>query len=189
MSELARVRDAEELEAMENPEEEQEEEDVAVLDDASAEMLLDRISWANRQYELTETWYKKQLEAAAARRDRTVAWAERGLHAYFDMVPDSVKKKAKTQISYALRNGKLQLKEQNPKYDPKDEDLVPWLKQNGMGDLVKVKEEANWAELKKLLTLSPDGKGMMTEDGEIVPGVSVELRPLKFEAKPAEKKK
>ena len=43
--------------------------------------------------------------------------------------------------------------------------------------------------LKKLLTLSPDGTGMMTEDGEIVPGVSVELRPLKFEAKPAEKKK
>lgn len=187
MSEVLKVMEDEIPETAEDAEEQEEE--VAVFDDASAEMLLDRISWANRQYELTETWYEKQLEAAAARRDRTVAWAERALRSYFDMVPDSVKKKAKTQTSYALRNGKIMLKEQQPKFDTKDEELVPWLKQNGMGDLVKVKEEANWAELKKKLTLSPDGTGMVTEDGEIVPGVKVELRPLKFEAKPAEKKK
>ena len=179
----------EEEEIREVPEEEQEEEEIAVLDDASAEMLLDRISWANRQYELTETWYAKQLEAAAARRDRTVAWAERALRDYLEMVPDSVKKKAKTQVSYKLRNGSLTLKEQQPKFDTKDEELVPWLKKNGLGELVKVKEEANWAELKKRLTLTPDLSGMATEDGEIVPGVKVEIRLPKFEVKPADKRK
>ena len=160
-----------------DPEDEQEEEEVAVLDDASAEMLLERIRWANRQYERMEAWYAKQLEKAAAIRDRTVAWAERGLRAYLDMVPA---KHTKTQTSYELPSGKLVLKDQGPKYEQKDEELVPWLKQNGLADLVKVKESANWAELKKQLKETPDGKGMMTEDGEIVPGITVEQRTPKF---------
>ena len=157
--------------------EENEEEEVAVLDDASAEMLLDRIRWANKQYERMEAWYTKQLEKAAEIRDRTIGWAERGLRAYLDMVPV---KKSKTQISYELPGGKLVLKDQGPKFDTKDEELVPWLKKNGMIGMVKVKEEANWAELKKLLQKTPDGKGMMTEDGEIVPGIKVEERGPKF---------
>jgi len=181
MSEVSNLIAIDELEAAE---EEEQEEELIILDDASAEMLLEKISWAEKQFELTENWYKKQLENAAARRDRIIGWAERGLRAYFDMVPDSVKKKAKTQVSYKLPGGSLTLKEQQPKYDTEDEKLVPWLKENGMSDLVKVKEEANWAELKKRLTISPDGRGMVTEDGEVVPGVNVEIRLPKFEAKP-----
>ena len=173
MSEASKIEFYEDLEASE----EEQEEEVAVLDDASAEMLLDRIRWANRQYERMEAWYAKQLEKAAAVRDRTVAWAERGLRSYLDMVPV---KRSKTQISYELPSGKLVLKEQGPKYDTKDEELVPWLKKNGLNGLVKVKEEANWAELKKMLQISPDGKAMATDDGEIVPGIKVEQRMPKF---------
>ena len=182
MSELAKILEEEELE------EEQEDEEVAVLDDASAEMLLDRIEWANRQYEKTEAWYAKQLEKAAAKRDRIVAWSERGLRSYFEMIPDSVKKKAKTQISYELQGGKLVMKNQQPKYDTDDGKLVPWLKQNGLVGLINVKETANWAELKKMLKESPDGTAMVTDDGELVPGVTVEQRLPKFEVKPSKKK-
>lgn len=165
-------------EYIEEPEEvEQEEEEIAVLDDASAEMLLDRIRWADRQYDRMVDWYTKQLEKAKAIHDRTVAWAERGLRDYLQMVPV---KKTKTQISYELPGGKLVLKEQGPKFDTKDEELVPWLKKNGLTELVKVKEEANWAELKKTLTLGPDGRSMVTADGEIVPGVTAEPREPKF---------
>ena len=158
-------------------EEEQEEEEVAVLDDASAEMLLDRIRWADRQYERMVEWYTKQLDKAKAIHDRTVAWAERGLRDYLQMVPV---KKTKTQISYELPGGKLVLKAQQPKYDTKDEELVPWLKANKMTDMIQVKEEAKWGELKKTLEIAPDGKSMMTADGEIVPGVMVEQREPKF---------
>ena len=170
-----------EAKALNTDEEIREEEDmleeVAVFDDASAEYLLKRIREANAQYERLADWFALQTEKAKQIRDNTVAWAERGLRAYLDMVPA---KKSKTQISYELPGGKLVLKEQQPKFDTKDEELVPWLKANNMTDMIQVKEEAKWGELKKTLTLGPDGRSMMTEDGEIVPGVKVEPREPKF---------
>lgn len=156
-------------------EEEEELQEVAVLDDASAEMLLNRIKWANEQYERMEAWYAHQLEKAREVRDRTVQWAEHGLRAYFDMVPV---KKTKTQVSYELPGGKLILKAQQPKFDVKDEVLVPWLKQNGLKDLVKVEESANWAELKKTVKIA--GDAVTNEDGEIIPGITVTPRDPKF---------
>lgn len=177
MSELARIMEMEELEAAENAEVGQEQEEVAVLDDASAEMLLDRIRWANQQYERMEAWYAQQLEKAAAIRDRTVAWAERGLRSYLDMVPA---KRTKTQISYELPSGKLVLKNQGPEFERDEDALVKWLEESGLDDLVKVKKTSNWAELKKTLKEAPDGRSMMTEDGEIVPGITVEQRTPKF---------
>ena len=154
--------------------------DVCVLDDESAEYMLKRIREANEQYQKMEDWYELQKAKAAAVRDRTVAWAERNLRAYFDMVPA---KRTKTQQSYELPGGKLILKEQGPKYDQDDEQLVPWLKGCGLNGLIKVKETANWAELKKMLKETPDGTGMMTEDGEKVPGVTVEQRLPVFQVK------
>ena len=178
---MSEARKLSEEELTEVLEEEEEMPEVTVLDDASAEMLMDRIRWANEQYERMEAWYAKQLEKAKVVRDRTVGWAERELRAYFDMVP---KKRSKTQESYELPGGKLVLKEQQPKYETKDDELVPWLKANKMDGLVKVKEEANWAELKKMLRIGPDMQSMITEDGEVVPGITVEVRLPKFEAKP-----
>lgn len=166
---------------MENQDELQ---DVACFDDASAEYLLRRIREANDQFDRMEAWYAHQLQKAMEIRDRTVAWAERGLRAYLDMVPA---KRTKTQISYELPGGKLVLKFQAPEYERDDAALVPWLKKNGMAELVKVKESANWAELKKTLKEGPDGGTMITEYGEIVPGVKVIQREPKFTADPTEK--
>ena len=151
--------------------------DVACFDDASAEYLLQRIREANAQFDRMEAWYAHQLNKAMEIRDRTIAWAERSLRAYLDMVPA---KKTKTQMSYELPGGKLILKQQAPEYDRNDEALLPWMKQNGYESLVKVKESVNWAELKKTLTETPDGTGMMTTDGEVVPGIKVEQREPKF---------
>lgn len=159
--------------------------EVACFDDSSAEYLLRRIREANEQYERMEAWYERQLGKAKEIRDRTVAWAERGLRAYLEMIPAA--KRTKTQISYELPGGKLTLKKQAPEYERDEAALVPWLKQNGLTDLVKVKESANWAELKKTLKEGPDGASMVTEDGEIVPGVKVIQREPKFTADPIEK--
>lgn len=161
--------------------------EVACLDDSSAEYLLRRIREANEQFDRLEAWYALQLNKAMEIRDRTIAWAERGLQAYLEMVPAA--KRTKTQVSYELPGGKLVLKAQAPEYERDDAELVPWLKNNGLTDLVKVKESANWAELKKTLKEGPDGTCMITADGEIVPGVKVEQRPPKFTATPTEKKK
>lgn len=158
-------------------EETEELEEVAILDDASAEMMLGRIRAANEQYEKMEAWYAFQLGKAKAIRDRTVEWAERSLQGYFDMVPT---KNAKTQRSYELPSGKLTLKAQQPEYERDDETLVTWLKENGLSEMIKIKETANWSELKKTLRESPDGTTMMTTDGEIVPGIKVTQRDPKF---------
>ena len=162
-----------------SPEEEEEEleQDVPVLDDLDAEYLMGRIRDATRQYEKMEAWYARQLEKAKQVRDKTVTWAEANLRAYFDSL--ETKKKTKTQISYELPSGKLVLKHQEPKYETDDEALVPWLK-TMWPELVKVKESSDWANLKKQLTISPDGKSMITPDGEVVPGVTVTQREDKF---------
>ena len=47
-----------------------------------------------------------------------------------------------------------------------------------MPEMVKVKKTSNWAELKKVL--KDNGETMVTEDGEIVPGITVEHRLPKF---------
>ena len=171
-----------------NDEELQEEqlEEVACLDDSSAEYLLGRIREANEQFDKLEAWYALQLGKAMAVRDRTIAWAERGLKAYLEMIPAA--NRTKTQISYELPGGKLLLKAQAPEYERDEAALVPWMKKNGMTELVKVKESANWAELKKTLKEGPDGT-MVTGDGEIVPGIKVIQREPKFTATPTDKRK
>lgn len=188
MSEAARIKEYEAIEAAENEEllnEEEQIEEVAVLDDASSEYLLHRIAEANEQYDRMASWYKQQTEKAKQIRDRTVAWAERGLRAYLDMVPA---KETKTQKKYELPGGTLLLKAQQPKFDVVDAELVPWLKNNGSAEYVKVKEEANWADLKKQIQLTPDGTGVMNSDGEILPGVTVTMRDPVFTATPNTKK-
>lgn len=160
-------------------EEDQEElQEVAVLDDASAEYMLKRIREANAQYERMEAWYALQLEKAKKVRDDTVAWAEGNLRAYFDMVPT---KNTKTQRSYELPGGKLVLKNQEPKYEKADETaLVAWLKQNKMDGMVKVEETANWAEMKKTMKVQVNGETVCTEDGEVIPGMKATIREPKF---------
>lgn len=161
---------------IEEPEEREVLEDVACFDDESAEYLLRRIREANAQYERMESWYQLQLQKCAEIRERTVAWAERGLRYYLEMNPAA--KKTKTQISYELPGGKMVLKAQEPEFERDEDALVKWMEKNGMDKLVKVKKTSNWAELKK--TLKADGDCMVTKDGEVVPGIKVVKRDPKF---------
>lgn len=151
--------------------------EVPVLDDMDAEYMLEQYKQAEAQYEKMEAWYTYKLQQNKELWERTKAWVESSLRPYLDTVPA---KKTKTQTSYELPGGKLILKKQEPQYETSDEQLVPWLKQNGMADMVKVKESSRWVELKKTLKVSPDGKGMVTADGELVPGITVTARDDKF---------
>ena len=170
MSELRAYEQDEEMEQLEGQE-------VPMLDDMDAEYMLAIIRQADADFQKMEAWYTHMIAKAKEIRDRKVAWAESNLRSYFDVVPTKV---TKTQKSYDLPSGKLVLKHQEPKYDTNDETLVPWLKKNKMPELVKVKETADWVNLKKQLKVSPDGTAMVTEYGEVVPGVTVTPREDKF---------
>ena len=158
-------------------EEEEMPEEVPIFDDSDAEYMVEQIRETDALFEKMEAWFTFQIQKAKEKRDRKVERIVQNLRVYFDSVPAKV---AKTQKSYDLPSAKLVLKHQEPKYDTVDETLVSWLKQNKMDSLVKVKESPDWVNLKKKLKVTPDGKAMMTEEGEIVPGVTVTAREDKF---------
>lgn len=158
------------------------EEEPAVLDDASAEMMLEAIREANDEYDRMEAWYAHQLEILKTKRDRTVQWAEASLRAYFDLVPTH---DTKTKRTYELPGATLTLAKQEPKYETKDEELVPWLEKAGRADLVKVRKEAEWGKLKKQIKIKvlESGKIINAETGEIIPGAYATIREDKFTVK------
>ena len=124
-------------------------------------------------------FYKDQMDLIDKQADDEVAWFESMLLPYFaDRMDGGFTKSTKTQIAYKLPTGKLMLKKQNPKYERNDAELLPWLKAN-RPDLVKVEESPNWAELKK--TVKVMGDGVVTDDGELVPGVKVTEQEDRFE--------
>lgn len=149
-----------------------------VLDDKGAEWCLKKIREAKQEAQKWAEHYKAQMEKAQKEAESTVAYFEGLLFEYFSTVPH---KQTKTQQSYTLPSGKLIVKKQQPKFETDDAVLVPWLKHNAMNDFVKVKESADWAALKKAVTVTDDGASVVDENGEIVPGVTVTIRPDLFQ--------
>ena len=157
-----------------------------VDNDMKAEWVLSKIRRirADQKKETDELdrqmqFYKDQADIVNRKADEEVAFFESMLTGYFaSRMEDGFTKSTKTQISYKLPTGKLVLKKQAPEYERKDDELLPWLKQN-RPDLVKVTESANWAELKKSVKIN--GENVVTADGEVVPGVKVTVREDKFE--------
>ena len=163
--------------------------EVAVLDDASAEMILRQLKQAEDQYDRMKAWYDHQTAKLKEIRDRTRAWAETCLRPYFDMVPTTGKK----ILTYEMPGGTMKLAKQDPEYKINDEELVPWLKENKMEWFIQTKEEARWGDLKealkdekKKIRTADAGDGtlaVVTEDGEIIPGIKAIPREDKFTIK------
>ena len=164
-------------------------EEVAVLDDASAEMVLRQLKQAEDQYDRMKAWYDHQISNLKEIRDRTRVWAETCLRPYMDMVPTTGKKIR----SYEMPGGVMKLAKQDPEYAVDDAELVPWLEANGLDQFVAVKKEARWGDFKD--TLKDEKKQVRTvaaEDGtlrvvnaygEIVPGITATVREDKFSIK------
>ena len=151
-------------------------EGVFVIDsDAKASWALDKIKEARADCDRWVKWYAEQSKAIKEQTDFNTATLERMLAEYFAGVPH---KKTKTQESYALPGGKLVMKTQNPEYKRDDATVIAWAKANGFEQYVKTKEVLDWAGL-KAVTEAFNGQ-LVTEDGEIVPGVEVVERPEKF---------
>ena len=86
-------------------------------------------------------------------------------------------KQTKTQTQYELLSGKLVWKKQQPMYERDEAKLLTWA-ETTVPELVKVKKEVSWADLKKQADVSGD---KLLLDGEIIPGVTVIERPDTFE--------
>ena len=86
-------------------------------------------------------------------------------------------KQTKTQTQYELLSGKLVWKKQQSLYERDEAALLAWAETTAP-ELVKVKKEVSWADLKKQVDVSGD---KLLLDGEIIPGVTVVEREDVFE--------
>lgn len=152
-----------------------------VKDDSTAQWCMKKIREVEADRDMWKAHYEAQMEKVNKAADESVAYFTAKLEEYFANVPH---KATKTQESYTLPGGKLIRKKQQPEYKTDDEKLVPWLEQNFMGQLVKVKKTADWAALKKVVKVS--GNGVVTDEGEVVPGVTVTARPDVFKVEVAD---
>lgn len=152
--------------------------------DAKAMNIVAQIKGIRDNAEYMVAWYKEQIKKTQEAAEFDVMGLEASLREYFDTVPH---KKAKQSESYTFPGGKLTLKKQQPEYKRDDSITVPWLKENGFGQFVRVKEETAWDDLKAASAGIIDGHVVfesVNEDGEIVqtavPGIDVVERAEKF---------
>jgi hypothetical protein len=143
--------------------------------DAKAEWALQKIREARADRDNWVKWYKDKIAEITEQTDFDTMNLERMLAEYFATVPH---KKTKTQESYKLPGGKLVLKTQNPEYVKDESAVIAWAKENKLPQFVKVEEKLAWQELKDATAIF-EGH-IVTEDGEIVPGVEVIDREAKF---------
>lgn len=158
-------------------------EQFSITDDKSAEWAVKKIAEeraeAQRYLNLCETMiqeYKFKAQKAEEKLERDTSYLKSMLMQYFETVP---KKATKTKESYQLASGTLVKKFGTKEFIRDEETLLNWLKSSGKTNLVKTKESADWATLKKEVTVS--GNSVITTDGEIVEGVKVQDKPDTFE--------
>ena len=147
---------------------EQEREPFAVTDDGKAEWCLKKIREADEELLKMKAWYVSQIEAAEARHDSDVAYFTGLLRAYFDTVPA---KETKTLRKYALPSGDLVISKAKQDYACEDPGaLLKWCEENEP-ELIRVKREPAWADVKKRLVKTDagiiDGKTGLEVDGVV----------------------
>lgn len=154
-----------------------------ITDDRCADWAIRKIaeerSEYNRLKELADQQkaaIEEKVEAARRRMENGTAFLTSCLADFFNTVPH---KTTKTTEKYRLLSGTLTLKKGTVKAEVDDSKLVPWLRENGYGDLVKVEESAKWGELKKLLAYTGE-IATIQSTGEIVEGVTAYETPATF---------
>ena len=147
-----------------------------ITDDRCADWAIRKIADERSEYDRLKALADEQIAAinekvAAARKrmENGTSYLTSCLADFFATVPH---KETKTTEKYRLLSGTLTFKKGTTKTKLDETKLVPWLKANGYGELVKVEESTRWADLKKLLSYTGD-IATLTEPGEIVEGVTV----------------
>ena len=78
--------------------------------------------------------------------------------------------------------GKVSSRKQQPKWTYDDEKLLNYLESAGLKDFIRIKKEVDKAALKKAVEVV-NGQAV-TEDGEIIDGITIEEQPEKIIIKP-----
>lgn len=118
----------------------------------------------------------ERVEQAKRRYEADSAFLTNCLSNYFQTVPH---RKTKTTEKYQLLHGTLTLKLGGTDYKRDDAKLIAWLKENGREDLIRVKEEPAWGDLKKQIE-AVGGSVVIKDTGEILEGIEAMQAPDTF---------
>lgn len=150
-----------------------------VDNDMKANWCLEQIALKKAELKKWKSYYDQQKKATENTINSDISWFENSLRGYFEQVRDDghTKTTPTGQIVYKLPNGKLVQKHQEPTFERNDEEILQWLEENAP-DLIRVKKEPDWEGMKNRFGFS--GNNMVTEDAEVIPGVTVTPREDKF---------
>ena len=153
-----------------------------ITNDELADWAIEKIAQAQAEIDrFTEACTDKinklsiRLKEVTDKQNKSIDFFEYKLKEYIETL-DIKASKAGTKI-YNLPSGKISIKPQAPKFTVTNDDFIAWLKLTGKQDLIKCTETAQWGELKKSgIIVGEDGTTVLTADGELVTGVTAELR-------------
>lgn len=149
--------------------------------DQSAEWAIQKIKAAQAECDRWERYYQSMAEKVRNSTQHTIDYMSAKLREYFDTVPH---KSTKTQDKYSLPSGDLVMKTPKVEYIYDPDELVKWLKDNGLQDeFVKAVEKPIWGEYKKRLDVDDAGAVYDTQTGRICTAVDHRMTDNKFEVK------
>lgn len=153
---------------------------------------LEAANWAFRKLAAIERKRGEIKELADKETERIKEWQEQeekglnnskeffeGLLTEYFIRQREVDPKFKISTPY----GKVSSRKQQPKWNYDNDKVLNWLKENDT-ELIRIKEEINKVELKKKYQIV--GNEVVTEDGEIVEGITIENRPDSINIKVAD---
>ena len=152
-----------------------------ITDDLMADWAVEKINAARAERDRLLSLVQEKIEQLQEKRQLYIANFEENtsylrakLMDYFMTVKTQ---DTKTMKKYKLVSGTLVLKKQQSVYERDEGALLAWA-ETTVPELVKVKKEVSWSDLKKQADVSGD---KLLLDGEIIPGVTVVERPDVFE--------
>lgn len=139
---------------------------------------LDRLDWAIRKVARAYAKADQKIECAKRQIMRLQEYIRRveedtekqtsGLKAMMQPFVKQLLEGSKRK-SFTAPSGTVGFRTQEPEFEKDDQALVKWLKDSGKKHLVKIKESADWAELKKqIVDVMQDGT-CVTNEGELIP--------------------
>lgn len=154
-----------------------------IADDDVADWAIRKIAEKKAEYDRLKDLADREIaritervEQAKRRYEADSAFLTNCLSNYFQTVPH---RKTKTTEKYQLLHGTLTLKLGGTDYKRDDAKLIAWLKENGREDLIRVKEEPAWGDLKK--QIEAVGSTVVIKDtGEILEGIEAMQAPDTF---------
>lgn len=156
---------------MEQVQQEQEKDSFVVDSMEKADWVLSKIAKCRARMQENEAYAKKQIEKFTtwldevnAMENESISYFENVLKPYLESAIVGTKKK-----SVKLPNGTIGFR-RSTNFVKDDSALLDYIKSNAPA-YVKIKESVDWTGFKN--TCKVDGNKLVTEDGEIVPAVTV----------------